>query len=240
MSVKRLTIPVDTCVECGSKENIVMHHIMPQSRGGKFMVPVCQPCHDKIHGCRVRNISISQLCKDGIEKARARGVKIGGPRPDISISAMVEGNKKAMEKFARESKPFIAEARNKGMTTLQDIANYLNTNDILSRTGRNWYPNSVRRAMQIQGTYKEYKEELKTLRINKIKIKALKNNKKILEQVLTVMKEFNITKLQDISDKLNERKVYTVTGREFRPSTVKYLLNLLQPNRKYETTIRIS
>ena len=37
------------CFECGSTEEIQMHHIVPKSRGGEKMISICYSCHQKAH-----------------------------------------------------------------------------------------------------------------------------------------------------------------------------------------------
>lgn len=51
------------CGNCGSKENVEYHHIVPLRLGGTNkltnIVPLCTRCHDIVHGCKyVRNSSI--------------------------------------------------------------------------------------------------------------------------------------------------------------------------------------
>ncbi len=150
--MKNLVIPLDTCVECGSKENIVMHHVIPESRGGKFMIPVCQLCHDKVHGLKERNISLVQLTKDGMAKAKARGVKFGTPNPEKATKAMVKANKDKKLKFSQMIYPEIQRIKSNGITTLRGIAAYLNENTVPTRTGRKWYPATIRNIIR---TYEE-------------------------------------------------------------------------------------
>lgn len=70
-----------TCFECGSDKNIVEHHIVPRSRGGTITIPLCQICHDKSHHYdSPRDISVSSLIRDGLERARKRGVQLGRPK----------------------------------------------------------------------------------------------------------------------------------------------------------------
>lgn len=51
------------CVNCGSEDYLIMHHIVPLGRGGKDVpsniVLLCNECHRKVHG-----ISLYELSKE--------------------------------------------------------------------------------------------------------------------------------------------------------------------------------
>jgi len=139
-------IPVNKCVECESSENIVKHHIIPESRGGKFVVPLCQLCHDKVHDLNGRNISMSKLTLEGLNKARMRGVKLGNPRPAKAIKSMCKFNKEKKIKFANKIMPIIKEIQSasNNKITLQGICDELLKRNILTRHGKQWNPTTVR------------------------------------------------------------------------------------------------
>lgn len=65
------------CVECGSNHMINQHHVVPQSKGGTFTIPLCLDCHSKIHGKKV--MKMQTLAKQGYEKmikeANRKGIK---------------------------------------------------------------------------------------------------------------------------------------------------------------------
>lgn len=65
----------DKCLECGRKSQHE-HHIIPASRGGKSIISLCNRCHGLVHGLKME---INELVKEGIRKARERGVIIGRP-----------------------------------------------------------------------------------------------------------------------------------------------------------------
>ena len=58
----------EECVNCKSIDNIVYHHIVPLTLGGTNnitnIVPLCEKCHNKIHGRK--STSIKNLQKEGI------------------------------------------------------------------------------------------------------------------------------------------------------------------------------
>jgi hypothetical protein len=131
------------CFECNSTSNIVNHHVIPQSLGGKNTIPLCQPCHDKVHGVKPRNMSLSNLTKQGLQKAKQRGVKLGSPNPEKSIKFMNEGASKAKKEFRIKMSPIIIYLKDNGFKTLQSIADYLNNENISTRTGKKWAVGSV-------------------------------------------------------------------------------------------------
>lgn len=68
---------IDICFECESPHNIEYHHVVPRSLGGTKTIPLCNNCHGKVHG--IKRMHMSTLTKEGLQKARARGVKLGNP-----------------------------------------------------------------------------------------------------------------------------------------------------------------
>lgn len=56
------------CVNCGTTENLEIHHIVPLSRGGNDiesnLVYLCSECHCKAHGIKVRNKGEGRPRKD--------------------------------------------------------------------------------------------------------------------------------------------------------------------------------
>jgi len=146
--MKFITIDCFKCCNCKTEENIVKHHVVPRSKGGRFMVPVCQTCHDLIHSCNKRGISVSELTKRGLEKARERGVKLGGPNFRYALQ---QAKKKIAERsndHAMSVLPVIQEARLNGRKTLRDIAEFLMSKNILTPCGRTlWTAQTVRRTI---------------------------------------------------------------------------------------------
>ena len=138
-----LSIHTNNCFECNSTTNIVYHHVVPESLGGKNTIPLCQQCHDKVHNIKPRNISISELTKKGIQHAKQQGAKLGNPNPTQSVKVMNIGAAKAKQNFRAKILPIIHNLKNNGLTTLQSIADHLNNNNIPTRTGKKWTPGTV-------------------------------------------------------------------------------------------------
>jgi len=74
------------CCNCGSTENLIYHHIVPDELGGRTIpsniAVVCGECHGKIHFGDKDVIIHGDLIKRGIAKAKERGVKLGKPSAD--------------------------------------------------------------------------------------------------------------------------------------------------------------
>lgn len=64
-----------TCFDCGFQGHCHQHHVIPRSKGGKNTVPLCEPCHGKVHDHSFLNHT--KLIKDGLAAALKKGVKLG-------------------------------------------------------------------------------------------------------------------------------------------------------------------
>ena len=138
------SIHTNSCFECNSTTYIVNHHVVPKSLGGKNTIPLCQSCHDIVHNIKPRNISLSHLTKQGLLNAKQRGVKLGNPNPEKSIKIMNIAATKTKQNFKIKMIPIITQLKHNGYNTLQSIADYLNNNNIPTRTGKLWFPTTVR------------------------------------------------------------------------------------------------
>lgn len=65
---------VQRCFECGV-ETTGRHHVVPVSKGGTKVLPLCGVCHAIVHG----GVELSPLIRAGLDKARKAGVKLGPP-----------------------------------------------------------------------------------------------------------------------------------------------------------------
>ena len=82
------------CCECGSKEDIQRHHIMPKSLGGTTTVPLCGYCHRVlVHGMKSYTGDHSRLTKEGIARKKATGWV-----PDTSHLEAARGKAEATRK----------------------------------------------------------------------------------------------------------------------------------------------
>lgn len=73
------------CFECGQPSH-EEHHVIPRSRGGTRTVPLCSPCHGRVHGVR-RSDDMVLLSREGQARAKARGVKLGRKTPSAQTIA---------------------------------------------------------------------------------------------------------------------------------------------------------
>ena len=85
---------------------------------------------------------VSKRTSSALQALKNRGVKLGNPRPDIA--KMNDGARQAKTAFAARMASIVAEIRSSGVETLQGIADCLNRRGYASRTGKQWYPASVR------------------------------------------------------------------------------------------------
>lgn len=70
------------CFECNAIADH-NHHVIPRSKGGTKMLPLCSSCHGKVHDSKM--ISTSELTKAALAKLKARGVKLGAPIKNNSV-----------------------------------------------------------------------------------------------------------------------------------------------------------
>lgn len=90
---------------------------------------------------------ISERTRLGMLAAKSKGVKFGPTDADRSVKLMVAANRKKKSEFAAQILPVIQEIKSAGVTTLREIAQCLNRRGIQTRTGKTWYPMTVRNVL---------------------------------------------------------------------------------------------
>ena len=75
------------CINCYN-EATMRHHVIPKELGGNDTtncVWLCDKCHGLLHSIQYTDgkLNHSALIKEGIRKARERGVKVGRKKTDI-------------------------------------------------------------------------------------------------------------------------------------------------------------
>ena len=72
---------LDFCVACGTRENLIYHHLKPKVYGGEDsddnLLTLCQYHHGIIHSYEWRG-NLSELIKHGQAKAKADGKRVHG------------------------------------------------------------------------------------------------------------------------------------------------------------------
>lgn len=90
--------------------------------------------------------AIASRVRQSMAAAKRAGVKFGNPNPDIA--AMNRGATEAAVKFKNQIRPVIEEIKAvAGIKSFSGIAKVLNVRGIKTRTGKNWFPQSVKMAM---------------------------------------------------------------------------------------------
>ena len=125
------------CFECETTEDLQEHHVVPKSRGGTKTVTLCYECHMKAHGRTGKGLDHSRLTKEGLARAKARGVKLG------THAQSPDGRKRVLEARFRVSKetnerlfPHIKDAKDNGYESLNEISRYLNEKGIKTPRGK--------------------------------------------------------------------------------------------------------
>jgi DNA invertase Pin-like site-specific DNA recombinase len=85
---------------------------------------------------------IATRTRQALEACKARGVKLGNPRPDIA--KLNSGATEAKTAFALRMASIVAEIRSSGVETLQGVADCLNRRGYATRQGKQWFPATVR------------------------------------------------------------------------------------------------
>lgn len=147
-----LLIDLDKCFECGELMSD-MHHVIPKSKGGMNMIPLCIKCHGLVHGKDL--LTMRRLSKEGLERAKLRGVKLGNPE-NLKYEHRLMGAQAMKEKANLEPiniKMFIIinDLRNSG-NSFCEIAKYLNNSGYRTIKGCNFTDTGVTRI------YKRYKK----------------------------------------------------------------------------------
>jgi DNA invertase Pin-like site-specific DNA recombinase len=84
----------------------------------------------------------SALTREGLRKAKERGVLLGGARPNSQVRH--DAVKALADAKAKEVKPTIEQFRNDGLT-YSKIADKLNETNVPTARGGKWYASTVRR-----------------------------------------------------------------------------------------------
>jgi hypothetical protein len=126
------------CFECGEVRGLHNHHVVPRSLGGTKTIPLCERCHGLVHSL---DYSASGLTIKAQREKMARGEYIGGRPPYgfqnvngllVEVPHELDAIRQARELRARPM-------------TLRAVAGELEARGILSRTGRTFAAEDIRR-----------------------------------------------------------------------------------------------
>ena len=126
------------CFECGEKEGLHMHHVIPRSMGGTKTLPLCADCHGKVHSKDMT--SIAKLTAIALRDKQSRGEYIGGHEPygyRLVDGELVEheGEQRVVE-IARK-------LRDAGLS-FRKVAAELHKRGLVARNGRVFHPQQVK------------------------------------------------------------------------------------------------
>ena len=121
---------ISCCFECGKRDNLHLHHVIPQSLGGRSMVGLCEKCHGLIHGMDFTHHG--NLIRLGLERAKENGVVLGRPKgTTTSEDDILKIHADIVEELnSGNSIRKIARVTGKGGSTVQRVKKILEKNDI--------------------------------------------------------------------------------------------------------------
>jgi hypothetical protein len=118
------------CFECGSVQELELHHVVPVSLGGTSTVWLCSVCHGKVHGTR-RPVSAKTLTKRAMDAKRDKHERINRHAP---LGCRFEGSTVVEDASELATLQGVRFMRGIGMT-LAAIAAELNRRGVRNRTG---------------------------------------------------------------------------------------------------------
>ena len=122
------------CFECETTEDLQEHHVVPRSKGGTKTITLCYQCHMKVHGRDGKSANHKRLTKEGLKKAKERGVQLGNPRWKDSKEARRKGAMQTANDYALSIAP-IVEPLYKRLRSYRAVARTLNEQGIRGRRG---------------------------------------------------------------------------------------------------------
>ena len=135
------------CANC-SQTATQAHHVVPLVLGGfdklSNLVALCEECHEKVHGTKLRNHS--ELTKEGLRKTKERGVKLGGARHHLP--ALNQAKQARVREEAEALAPLLLPLRQQGKS-LRAVAEQLNRDGVKTRTGGAFYATKVGRLLAV-------------------------------------------------------------------------------------------
>ena len=142
-----ITIDTSKCFECGNPAH-EQHHVIPQVRGGQKTIPLCSPCHGKVHDTK-RSDNLSQLIKEGLHKAKCNGIKLGNPNG--------WGENQKLGSIARSKQAIDNENNIQATTVINDCRDAgMSFRDIVKKLNEMNYKTSKNKPFSVSSVYKLY------------------------------------------------------------------------------------
>jgi len=138
------------CAICGTRDDLHHHHFVAKSHGGSDdetnMLTLCFKHHNEIHSKSYGDkVNHSKLTKEGLQRARERGVVLGNSKNLIEWNKNRKGKAK---KYAWEYKDLILSFHNEGMKYRQ-ICDEMQKLGIKTSHGFNiWHPVQIGRILK--------------------------------------------------------------------------------------------
>lgn len=129
------------CFECGENAD-VEHHVVPQSRGGKNTVPLCERCHGKAHGTQM---TTKALTIDALARKKARGERIG--RIPYGYKLSEDGVHLTEDPGEQIVLSMIRQMRSAG-ESMRAIADELNRQGVPTKGGKPWHYGTIQRILE--------------------------------------------------------------------------------------------
>jgi DNA invertase Pin-like site-specific DNA recombinase len=92
---------------------------------------------------------IALRTKAALVAAKNRGIKLGTPNPDRSISLMTQAARQAKVTFASKIRPVISEIMATGVSSYSEVARCLNRRGITTRQKKAWHAETVKRVLAL-------------------------------------------------------------------------------------------
>ena len=131
------------CFECETTEDLHEHHVVPKSKGGTKTITLCHQCHMKAHGRDGKGMNHGVLTKEGMKKAKERGIKFGNPRWEKALEKASEVSVKQANERAIQHKALV-------ISLYQEFGSYnrvaieLNKMDVRTSRGNKWSRQTIK------------------------------------------------------------------------------------------------
>ena len=128
------------CWECGAPAEHD-HHVVPRSAGGTKTIPLCGPCHGKVHGV-TSLVTTSALTRAAMGRKRAAGEYTGG---EVRYGFRLAADGRTLERNEAEQAVMAAavERRAAGLS-LRAVGDALTARGLMPRNSERWHATTVK------------------------------------------------------------------------------------------------